>query len=148
MGDPLPFIDTDQSGDLSPGDGLDLNSNDRIDEDEHLVVLQSKIHDWRAGLIEGSELNRLDPDLDWLFIDKNRNGRRDYGGDQFPENQQFAAFGEPLFAMLDRDGDGVFSSKDHLIPMLGSRVAVYRHGQRSYYRGRDLTQAPHGAELE
>ena len=49
--------------------------------------------------------------------------------------------------MLDRDGDGVFSSKDHLIPMLGSRVAVYRHGQRSYYRGRDLTQAPHGADF-
>ncbi len=147
IGEPIPFIDADQSGDLSAGDGLDLNSNGQIDEDEQLIVLQSKIHDWRAGLIEGSELNRLEPDLDWLFIDKNGNGRREYGGDNESEIEHTNAFGEPIFAMLDRDGDGVFTTKDRLIPLLGSRVAVYRHGQRSYYRGQDLTRAPHGDDF-
>ncbi|MEE2835845.1 MAG: S8 family serine peptidase [Myxococcota bacterium] len=146
-GEPIGFLDVDQSGDLSPGDGVDLNDNGVVDDNEHLRVLHSKIHDWRAGLIEGSELDRLEPDLDWLFIDVNGNGRRDFDADARPEGEATDALGEPLFAMLDRDGDGQFSARDRLIPLRRSRVHVYRNADRTYRRGVDLTQAPHDSDL-
>ena len=146
-GEPINFVDVDQSGDLTPGDGIDLNQNGAIDDDEHLKVLQSKIHDWREGLIEGSELEQLEPDLDWLYIDQNANGRRDFGGESLTLGEQTPGFGEPVFSILDRDGDGQFSTKDQLRPLGASRVASYRHGHRSYHRHVDLTSAPHGNDL-
>ncbi len=142
-GEPVAFVDVDDDGVLSAGDGLDLNGDDEIGDDEHLVVLQSRIHDWRDGLIEGSELDRLEPDLDWVFIDRNGNGRRDVGGDALEQGEATPGFGEPVFAMLDRDGNGRFDRQDRLVPMQRSRVAVYRHGQRTYRRGIDLSTAPH-----
>ena len=32
-GEPINFVDVDQSGDLTPGDGIDLNQNGAIDDD-------------------------------------------------------------------------------------------------------------------
>jgi subtilisin family serine protease len=146
-GEPIAFVDVDGNRALSAGDGVDLDGDGEIGENEQLVVLQSRIHDWSAGLIEGSELDLLEPDLDWLFIDRNSNGRRDVGLEAMEEGEATPGFGEPVFAMLDRDANGRFDSNDRLIPMLRSRVEVYRHGQRSYRRGTDLSLAPHEDDL-
>ena len=99
------------------------------------------------GSSRAPRLDRLEPDLDWLFIDVNGNGRRDFDADARPEGEATDALGEPLFAMLDRDGDGQFSARDRLIPLRRSRVHVYRNADRTYRRGVDLTQAPHDSDL-
>ena len=71
-GEPIGF-DADQSGDLSPGDGVDLNDNGVVDDNEHLAPCTAKSMTGEPGSSR-ARARPLEPDLDWLFIDVNGGG--------------------------------------------------------------------------
>jgi hypothetical protein len=100
-------------------------------------VLKAKVNDWRNGVVDGAADQPFEATKDWLFVDQNQDGVRNYKNG-FEENT--AAFGEPVFVVEDRDGDGRLNGVDRLVRLGRSRVAAYRSGLVTHRRGVDLLQ--------
>ena len=136
-----PWVDLDGDGVLTPGvDGFDTNLDGEIEADEHLVLL-----DYAWMRYDGSDYEyhvadgELDPAYDYLYVDFNRNGRRDYGS---PYSEATPGYGEPLFLPDDADGSGTIDVHERVLLLKTSKIAAYRRGSLVWRRGVDLVEAP------
>jgi subtilisin family serine protease len=86
-------------------------------------------------------------DIDWLYVDLNENGKRDYGlAHGFTE--ETPAYGEPLFIVDDIDRNGQLDPGEKLIRLKTSKIrAIYRPSQNLLRRrGVDLIKVPQPVE--
>ena len=75
------------------------------------------------------------PDLDWVFIDINENGERDFGADY---GESTPAYGEPIFIGDDLDANGQIDIGEKLLRLGSSKFrAIYENGV-AYRRGENL----------
>jgi hypothetical protein len=133
------WLDVDGDRALSPGDGVDLDGDGALGEGETLSVLKARVNDWRNGVVDGADDQPFAATKDWLFIDQNEDGERNYRSNA---DESTPSYGEPLLVVEDRDGDGVLGGLDRLRRLGPSRVAAYRSGLATYRRGVDLLQVP------
>lgn len=127
----FPWVDVNRDGALTPGvDGVDLDRDGELTPAETLRLLAGESVT-RSGTPIGTRGTALRPNQDWLYLDANGNGRRDYGA-EFPEDTP--AYGEPLFVLDDADRDGRASLAERLYRLGSSRVRAV-HSDQEFTRG-------------
>ncbi|APR75421.1 alkaline serine protease [Minicystis rosea] len=109
------WIDVDGDGVLTPGiDAIDLDHDGEVGPDEVAAVIRA---DTWVDYLGGSQPARpsgFDPSIDWLFLDQNHNGQRDYGAaGGFDDTAP--AFGEPLFVPDDVNRNGKLDVGERVI---------------------------------
>jgi hypothetical protein len=155
------WVDVDGDGRLTVGtDGVDMNGDGSIGDDEVIRLVDAAA--WRLYTYPPAPLADVDYDgaftagLDWLYLDVNGNGRRDYGyaptDPVFPVTEETPAYGEPIFVADDVDRDGDLDPGEKLV-RLGTckiRAILAGPGTREYVRGENLVQYPvaSGWEME
>lgn len=122
----LAWTDTDGNGTLTPG-------KDQVEIDGAAVVVQRlpafgasfyPPYDEVLGL--GTTLR---PDVDFLYVDTNGNGERDYGK-AFDESTP--GYGEPLFVADDANGNGALDAGERLLRLGSSKLrAIYTDKNRT-----------------
>lgn len=140
------WIDVDGDGRFTPDvDGIDLDGDGVIDPTEVARTLPIAYVDLERRDTRSLRRAAFDPSVDWLYLDTNGNGERDFGalagfGDDDP------AFGEPLFVADDLDLDGALDPEERLVRLGTSKFrAVWvnlEYGlphQHEYRRGVDLS---------
>jgi subtilisin family serine protease len=117
------FIDADKNGKFTPGkDAVDLNKNGKADKGEILRYIE--MNNGTYNLIQ-MDPDNFNPDLDFLYIDKNNNGRRDYGiKDGF--NESDATYGEQIFIAVDKNNNDELNRGEKLIALKTSKVRALR----------------------
>ena len=146
------WIDVDGDGVLTPGvDGIDLDGDGELGEGE--IAKEIRADTW-VGYLGGSVDARppsFDPSLDWLYLDTNESGSRDYGaGAGFDDTTP--AFGEPLFVPDDVNQNGKLDAGERVIRLGTSKFRkvnihlVYSplglNHKHVYERGVDLASLP------
>jgi len=144
-GGAFEYLDIDYDGYFTPGiDVVDLNGNGIPDFGEELFFFESRVTDY-SGQFGGSEaVSNMDgiyqPDWDYLFLDQNANGVRDYG----PENgfDSFdPGFGEPIFILAPGFGPDL-GDGDTLLKLRSSKVLATYADYVTYTRGYNLANSP------
>lgn len=126
--------DARRDGRAGAGDRVDLDRDGRAES--VLALLEGSRRDLYTGE-SGHADPGYQPDVDWLYVDANGNGRRDYGAG-FSEDTP--ALGEPIFVGDDVNRDGVISGGERLVRLGRSKVrAVWSNGI-VFARGQDLTR--------
>ncbi len=139
-GDTVVWVDVNGSREFEPGaDGADFNEDGIIGPDEILRFWDGKVED-PHGLIP-NRLGEYEVDRDWLYRDLNGNRVRDVGLESgFSESDP--AFGEPVFTVLDGNGDNTLDLGERLVALRTCKVrAVLEPGAKERRRGRDLIWA-------
>ncbi len=123
-GDTLDWTDVNQNGQFDGGtDGIDLDDNGTIDADEILHYINAPVLDYWE-LFEKTQ-DAYEPQYDWLFIDSNSNGIRDYGTSAgFTETDP--AYGEPLFICIDSNKNNRLNSDEPLVQLSSSKIKAIR----------------------
>jgi hypothetical protein len=107
------WIDVDGDGVFTPGkDAIDLDKNGAAGKGEAAVLLRAS-PSWGNGTApvrpEG-----FDPSIDWLYLDTNGNGHRDYGlASGFDDS--VPALGEPLFVPDDVNRNGILDPGERVV---------------------------------
>ena len=116
------WIDVDKDGEFTPGvDAVDFNKNGKADKDEILNFISMKNNTYILKFTE----NKYKADIDFLYMDKNNNGKRDFGEkDGFKESD--ATYGEQLFICIDKNGNGKLDTGEKLIALKTSKVRAVR----------------------
>lgn len=128
----------EDDGALTPGtDGVDVDGNGTVDEDETLQLIDGAEMQRSTG-VDG--LNRtFEPRTDWLFVDTNGDGRRNVGTEAgFSESTP--AYGEPIFVADDVDRDGKLEEGEPLVRLDTSKFRRVVRGDDVYRRGEDLIE--------
>lgn len=125
------WVDVNADGALTPGtDGVDIDRDGVIAPTEVLSVLRARSFS-RSGEALDAQTGALRPTIDWLYLDANGNGRRDWGA---ASGEDTPAYGEPVFQAEDADRNGAISPAERLWRLGTSRLrAVY--SDRDYVRG-------------
>ncbi|MBT6490183.1 MAG: S8 family serine peptidase [Deltaproteobacteria bacterium] len=118
--------DSDGNGIIGAGDTVDLDGDN---------IFESTLSLFESGLEDGYQ-----PDLDWLYIDENKDGKRNYAGSTVTD--ETPAFGEPIFIGDDINRDGVISGGEKLVRLGSSKVAALYDGTTLYKRGDNLSRYP------
>jgi len=119
----VAWVDVNHDGKLSPGtDGVDLDGSGSIEPSEVLRVIT---------VVGVDHTSTYEPAVDYLYLDTNGNGVRDYGTG-FDETTP--AYGEPVFVADDVDQNGKIVSSEKLLRLGTSKVAL-AHSERTYTRG-------------
>lgn len=143
------WIDVDGDGRLSIGvDAIDLDRDGIADAGETARALPASPIDISGLSTDGVRGGAaFDPSIDWVYLDLNRDGVRNFGssagfGDDDP------AFGEPLFVPDDLDFDRVLDPEERLVRLGSSKIRSYyvavggmRPFEHVYRRGVDLATA-------
>ena len=141
-GDTLDWLDNNDNGIFDPGlDAVDLNGNGQYNGGEMLRIVDGWIYD--MPMVWGDELvNNTDyvyqTYWDWLYVDENLNGYRDYGPEWgFTDNDP--TYGEPYFITLDDNGNGSLDVGEKLVALGTSKIlATMNAGEIERLRGVDL----------
>lgn len=140
------WIDGNRNGAFDPGiDAVDLDADGVADPDEGLNFFDALAFAWDQPIL-GSDNQHFDPDTDWLYVDANQSGRRDFGadfGDTVP------TFGERMFVAEDLDRDGQLDPEEKLRALGSSKIRAVSVDGVVHTRGVDVTtidtaQAFHG----
>jgi MYXO-CTERM domain-containing protein len=146
------WIDVDGDGVLTPGvDAIDLDLDGKVGPSE--IAKQIRADTWvrhLGGSVDGRPAG-FDPAIDWLYLDDNANGERDYGaGAGFDDTTP--AFGEPLFVPDDVNQNGKLDVGERVIRLGTSKFRkvsihlVYSslglNHKHVYERGLDLASLP------
>ncbi len=117
------WIDVDKNGEFTPGkDAVDFNKNNKADPDEILCFIGMKNNTYGILKFNSKEFKA---DMDFLYLDKNRNNKRDYGEkDGFTENDP--TYGEQLFICIDKNKDNKLSIGEKLVALKTSKVRAVR----------------------
>ncbi len=137
------WVDVDGDGELTPGvDGVDLDGSGDIGSGELLQLLEGfafrydfDVADWIYDHLDGA----LDPERDWLFVDENEDGRRNFGrAEGF--GRAAPAFGEPLFVADDADGNGFIERPERLLRLGSSIIRTIWTPEQVFQRDGNLLQ--------
>lgn len=117
------FIDADKDGKFTPGkDAVDLNKNGKKDKGELLRYIEMKDGTYK---LLGLDPERFNPDMDFLYVDKNNNGRRDFGiKDGFKESDP--TYGEQIFIAVDKNKNDELNKSEKLTALKTSKVRALR----------------------
>jgi subtilisin family serine protease len=134
------WVDVDLDGALTLRvDGVDLDGDGRISPRERLGLVDAT----RVPSAQQAAANddgRFELGQDWLFVDRNADGRRNAGPlDGFQEDD--LAYGEPIFVVDDIDADGVLDPGERLLRLGRSKLVAVVDGPLRYQRGVDLVRA-------
>ncbi len=130
------WVDADNNGIFIAGiDCVDLDRNGSCTPNEALGMAQFP---YEAGL--------FNPQSDWLFVDANGNGTRDFGPGQFSESD--ATYGELILMARDSNGNNRLDPGEKMSPLGESKIIGILtrddsgQGTHAYRRGIDLIEAP------
>ena len=117
------LIDADKNGIFTPGkDAVDLNKNGKADKGEILRYIE--MNNGTYNLIQ-MDPDNFNPNLDFLYIDMNNNGRRDFGiKDGFKESDP--TYGEQIFIAVDKNNNDELNRGEKLIALRTSKVKAVR----------------------
>lgn len=117
------WVDVDKNGVFTPGtDGVDLNGNGIIDENEVLNYIEMK-NGLKPFILTDSKV--FNPDMDFLYVDINRNGRRDYG-ETAGFTEASPTYGEPLFIAIDKNHNNRLDTDEEIVALKTSKVRAVR----------------------
>lgn len=132
------WLDVNGSGAFEPNvDAVDLDGDGEADPGERLAFFDALAFAWDQPIL-GSHNGVYDPAFDWLYVDANQNGRRDFGagfGDQTP------TFGEPLLVAEDLDHDGLLDREEKVRALGTSKIRAVWQEDRIFTRGVDVTES-------
>lgn len=137
------WIDTNLNGQFDPDvDVIDLNGNGLVDADEVTRVVGGAYVE-ADGKVEDEPDPGYEPGRQWLYIDLNGNGQRDFGASA-GFNDATPALGEPLFVGDDADRNGVLEPGERVVRLSRSKVKVVlrQYSGQVYLRGQSLSQTP------
>jgi len=122
------WTDDDGDGRLSTGDGIVVDGTRR-----RLSILESGIDDvyLSTRVDTGPELQ---PGIDWVYVDLNRNGSRDFGRGF----GRAPALGEPIFAADDVNGNEVLEVGEKLVRLGTPKVRAISDNGALFTRGQNL----------
>jgi hypothetical protein len=100
------WIDVDGDGVFTPGkDAIDLDQNGAADSSEVALSIIARTVSYYGTDVGARTSTDFDPSVDFLYIDTNGNGARDYGAAKGFDDTT-PAFGEPMFVPDDVDRNG------------------------------------------
>jgi subtilisin family serine protease len=116
------WIDVDKDGKFTPGvDVVDFNHDGIVNKDNVLEVLKIKNNTY--NYVPSSK--DFEADMDFLYIDKNHNGKRDFGEkDGFTES--VPTYGEQLFIVIDENKNNKLDKGEKLVALKTSKVRAVR----------------------
>lgn len=123
-------------------DAVDLNGDGMASEDEVLALHDTGLmnpYDQQNGWVEVQGNGQFDIGYDLLYVDVNKNGRRDYGT-KAGFSDATPGFGEPMFLVDDVNGNGKLDPEEKLIQLGTSKIAKLWVGKTPYVRGEGLSQ--------
>ncbi|MDZ4713270.1 MAG: S8 family serine peptidase [bacterium] len=122
-GGEFKFIDVDKNDKFTSGkDAIDMNKNGKADKGEMLRYIEMQDEVYKLLPMDAGNYN---PGMDFLYIDKNNNGKRDYGTkDGFTENDP--TYGEQIFISIDKDENDALDKGEKLIALKTSKVRAVR----------------------
>ena len=141
------WIDVDDNGTFEPGvDAIDLNQDGEVGATETGEWVQAKT----LSLFYGDEVDArsgsFDPAIDWIYLDENSNGRRDYGAVEGFDDS-VPALGEPLFVPDDVNLNGQLDVGERVARLGTSKfrevyvhIEYYADVDRVFKRGQDLSE--------
>ena len=134
-GDTLAWTDVNDNQQYDDGiDGVDMDQDGTIGPDELLEHINTPVIDFWDLFPE--EQSSYEPAYDWLYLDLNRNGQRDYGpGAGFTESDP--GYGEPLFICLDSNQNDQLDPGELLVVLKTCKVKSI-----SIYAGLDENNEP------
>ncbi len=126
------FVDVNGDGQLTPEvDGVDLDGNGTIEKKEVLRRIATGATDRYDDSVIVDPGSTFRPDLDFLYLDENGNGARDYGKGFTEETP---AYGEPLFVFDDANKNGKLEGSERLLRLGTSKFKAVL-ADRTYTRG-------------
>ena len=133
------WTDVNGNGELDPGtDGVDLDGDGAITGTEVLQSFDAVLWNLYAEPHMQNTDGIFDPTLDWLYLDQNGTGSREWGA-AAGATDQTAAFGEPVFVVDDVDGDAVVDLDEKLVLLRTSKIRAVRYGDLVFQRGTNLS---------
>lgn len=139
------WVDVDGDGMLVPGiDGIDTNVDGEIEEHEILQLMDyaQRYYAGGGGYEYGGLNGSFDPSVDYLYVDFDGDGQRDYGPNE-GYSEGSPGYGEAMFLPDDANGDGMLDTDERVLLLGTSKLAIYRRGPLIWRRGEDLINAPH-----
>ena len=138
------WIDVNKNGAFDAGtDAVDLDRDGKAGSGETLGFIDVAAYNKKGQLLPGTGSNAFEPGLDWLYVDKNGNNKRDSGA-QNGFSDKDHTFGEQLFVAEDLDGDGQLDLAEQLVALKTSKIRATNDGTDVRTRGKDLTQTAPG----
>jgi len=116
------WIDVNGDGVFTPGvDAIDLDQNGAADSTETAMPILAQTVDYYGKPIAGARGTDFDPSTDFLYLDSNGNGERDYGSDAGFDDTT-PAFGEPLFVPDDVNRNGKLDVGERVVRLGTSKI--------------------------
>lgn len=137
-GGEFEWIDVDEDGIFRPGkDAVDINKNGVAEKEEVLRYIE--LLDNTFGLLKNHR-RKYNPDMDFLYVDKNDNRKRDFGiKDGFSEEDP--TYGEQLFISIDENKNNKLDIGEKLLALKTSKVRAVREKDGTVRRrGIDLIE--------
>ena len=139
------WIDSNNNGEFEPGkDFIDLDGDGVGSPSEVARTLRAETV-MGYGYPVDARPKGFAPSVDWLYLDLNGNGRRDYGAAAGFDDDTLA-FGEPLFVPDDVDHSEDLESNERLVRLGTSKIRMmlvdlrpYKNVHQTFTRGTDLT---------
>jgi MYXO-CTERM domain-containing protein len=140
------WIDVDGDGAFTPGvDGVDLDGSGK----PQLLRVQNELVTsyFDETPLLGSDDPAFDPSMDYLYVDANGNGTRDFGPSQgFKESDP--TYGELLLVADDVNGNGKLDLGEKVVALGTSKIRAVRTDKNKVFRrGTDLLSAPTSEEM-
>jgi MYXO-CTERM domain-containing protein len=120
------WIDVNQDGRFNSGtDAIDINKNGTADPGETVQMLPAATVNYLGPL--AARGGDFDPSIDWVYLDVNGNGQRDFG-QAAGFDDEAPALGEPLFVPDDVDRNGRLDVGERLVRLGSSKFKkIYVH---------------------
>lgn len=140
-GDTYEWIDVDGNGAFNEYvDGVDLNANGIKDSGETLGFIDASVWEFVNTTTYYADVKDegYQADVDWLYVDMNNNGKRDFGIEYgFTENDP--TFGEQIFVLGDTNTNREPDPGEKLIALRTSKIiSTLNQNSIERQRGQDL----------